>query len=127
VVVAAEVQNAVDDSLGQVLGLLGADHDVAKLARAGGRPVAVDREREDVGRAVTIAVIAVELVDLSLADEGDRQVQLSVDLSRRQRGANGRVEARRGVRRVDDLDLDQALLRDCELRNSGACDSAYSP
>jgi len=127
VVVAAEVQYAVDDGLGQVLGLLRADHDVAKLARSDGRPVAVDREREDVGRAVTIAVIAVELVDLSLADEGDRQVQLSVDPSRRQRGASGRAETRRGLRSVDDLDLDQALLRDCELRSSGAWDSAYSP
>jgi hypothetical protein len=40
-------------------------------------------------------------------------VQLAVDAGRRQRGARGRVEARRVARRVDDLDLDQALLRDC--------------
>jgi hypothetical protein len=72
-------------------------------------------------------VLAVELVDLGLADEGDREMQLAVDAGRGQRGAGGRVEARRGRRRVDDLDLDQALLRDCELRSSGACDSAYSP
>ncbi|HEU0019075.1 MAG TPA: hypothetical protein VFQ14_02165 [Thermoleophilaceae bacterium] len=72
-------------------------------------------------------MLTVELVDLGLADEGDREVQLAIDASRRQRGASGRVEARRGLRRVDDLDLDQALLRDCDLRSSGACDSAYSP
>jgi hypothetical protein len=126
-VVATEMQHAVHDGLGQVLGLLGTDHDVAELARPGRRPVAVDRERQHVGWAVAVAVVAIELVDLGLADEGDRQVQLSVDLGRRQRGAGGRVKARRGLRRVDDLDLDQALLRDCELRSSGACDSAYSP
>jgi hypothetical protein len=117
----------VDDGLGEVLGLLGADHDVAQLAGPGGRPVAVDRERQDVGGSVAVAVVAVELVDLGLADEGDREMQLAVDLSRRERGAGSRVEARRGLRRVDDLDLDQALLRDCELRSSGAWDSAYSP
>jgi len=72
-------------------------------------------------------VLAVELVDLGLADEGDREMQLTLQTSSSQRGAGGRVETRRGLRRVDDLDLDQALLRDCELRSSGACDSAYSP
>jgi hypothetical protein len=72
-------------------------------------------------------VVAVELVDLGLANEGDREVQITIDPSRRERRAGGRVEARRGLRRVDDLDLDQALLRDCELRSSGAWDSAYSP
>ncbi|MDP9134363.1 MAG: hypothetical protein M3N56_05975, partial [Actinomycetota bacterium] len=70
--------------------------------------------------------LAVELVDLGLADEGDREVQLAVDPGGGQRGARGRVEARRGCRRVDDLDLDQALLRDCDWCSSGACDSAYS-
>jgi hypothetical protein len=71
-------------------------------------------------------VLAVELLDLSLADEGDREVQLAFDPDRRQRRARGRVEARRTTRRVDDLDLDQALLRDCDWCSSGACDSAYS-
>jgi hypothetical protein len=71
-------------------------------------------------------VLEVELVDLRLADEGDREMQLAVDAGRRQRRARGRVEARRAVRRVDELDLDQALLRDCDWRSSGACDSAYS-
>src|SRR3954453_2200419 len=36
VVIADEVQRAVDDGLAQVAGVLGADHDVAELARAGG-------------------------------------------------------------------------------------------
>jgi hypothetical protein len=71
-------------------------------------------------------VLAVELVDLGLADEGDREMQLAVDPGGGQRGTRGRVEARRGGRRVDDLDLDQALLRDCDWCSSGACDSAYS-
>jgi len=72
-------------------------------------------------------VLAVERLDLGRADEGDREMQLAVDPGGDERRARDRVEARRGLRRVDDLDLDQALLRDCELRNSGACDSAYSP
>jgi hypothetical protein len=114
VVVAAEVQDAVDDGLDEVLGVLRADNDVAELARFGGRPAAVDRERQHVGRPVAIAVLAVERVDLGRADEGDRQVQVAVDARRCQRSARSRVEARRGRRRVDDLDLDQALLRDCD-------------
>jgi hypothetical protein len=69
-------------------------------------------------------VLAVELVDLRRADEGDRQMQLAVEAGRRERRAGGRVEPRRGFRRVDDLDLDQALLRDCDWCRSGACDSA---
>ena len=52
VVVAAEVQHAVHDGLRQVLGVLGADHDVAQLARAHRRARLVDREREHVGRLV---------------------------------------------------------------------------
>ena len=58
VVHADEVQGAVDDRLAQVLGVLGADHDVAELARAVPRPALVDRERQHVGRAVLAAVLA---------------------------------------------------------------------
>ena len=63
VVVAAEVEDAVDRRLGQVGGVLGADHHVAQLARAGDRSGPVDREREHVGRLVEPAVLAVELAD----------------------------------------------------------------
>jgi len=44
VVVPAEMQHPMHNGLGHVLGLLGTDHDVAELARAGSRPVLVDRE-----------------------------------------------------------------------------------
>jgi hypothetical protein len=72
-------------------------------------------------------VLAVERADLGLADEGDRDVQLAVDTGCRERRPRSRVEGRRGARRVDDLDLDQALLRDCDCWcSSGACASAYS-
>jgi hypothetical protein len=104
--------------------VLGADHHVAQLARAGGRRLLVDRERQDVGRTVAVAVLAVELLDLGGPDEGDREVQLAVDPGRGKGGARGRLEPRRRLRRVDDLDLDQALLRDCDWRSSGAWDSA---
>ena len=52
VVVAAEVEHAVDRRLDQVRGVRRADDDVAELARAGGRAGAVDREREHVGGLV---------------------------------------------------------------------------
>ena len=51
VVHAGEVQRAVDDRLAQIGRVLGADDDVAELARARRRVLAVDRERQHVGRA----------------------------------------------------------------------------
>ena len=63
VVVARQVQHAVDGRLDQVLGVRRADHDVAELARAGGRAGAVDRERQHVGRRVDAAMLAVQLPD----------------------------------------------------------------
>ena len=67
---------AVDDRLAQVGGVLGADDDVAELAQPGGQPGvgAVDREREDVGRALLAAVLGVELRDPAGVDELDRDV-----------------------------------------------------
>ena len=50
----------------------------------------VEREREDVGRLVPIAVLAVELADPLLADELDREVAV---------GDAGRLERRRGCLR----------------------------
>ena len=55
-------------------GVLGADDDVAELARAGRGVLAVDREREHVGRAVLAAVLGVELGDPLGADELDGDV-----------------------------------------------------
>jgi hypothetical protein len=121
-VVAAEVKHAVHDRLGEVLGVLGADHHVAELARTRDRPDLVDRKREHVGRAVDPAVLAVERVDLRGADEGDREVQVAPRPRRLEPGPRGRLEPRRWRRRVDDLDLDQARLR--VVRSSGACCSA---
>ncbi len=60
VVVAQQVQHAVDRGPHEVVGVLGADHHVAELARPGGAAVAVDREREHVGWRVDAAVLAVE-------------------------------------------------------------------
>ena len=60
-IVAAEVEDAVDDGLGDVVAALGADDDVAELARARGRAGFVEGERENVGGLVEAAVLAVEL------------------------------------------------------------------
>src|SRR5687767_13719560 len=68
------MEPAVHGRLDQVGGVVRTDYDVASLARPrrGARPV--DREREDVGRLVLAAVVAVELADALLLDELDRQV-----------------------------------------------------
>jgi hypothetical protein len=105
VVVAGEVEHAVDDGLDQVLGVLRADDDIAKLAWPGRRPILVDRERQDVGRLVLAAVVAVQLVDVLLVDELDRQVAI---------GYAGGLESR--LRRAPEarvvcLDLDQREAR----------------
>ncbi len=88
VVVAAEVQNAVDRRPAQIGGLLGADDDVTELARAGDPLDAVDREREHVGRLVAAAVLAVQLADPVRRDQLDREVPL--EHTRRAQGGPGR-------------------------------------
>ena len=126
-VVAAEVEHAVYDRLCQVGGVLGADHHVAELARAGGRSRAVDREREHVGRLVTLPVVAVELSDLVLPDESNRQVTVLYTgggESRLDRPPQGRL-----VGAAVDLDVGGQLpvcLRVGAGRRPGARFSAYS-
>jgi hypothetical protein len=116
VVVATQVQDTVDDGLDHVRRELGADDHVAQLARAHNRPVFVDRERQDVGRLVLAAVVAVQLADAVLADELDRQVTVG-DACGRQGGLGRAPEAP-----IVCLDLDQREAR----RSSGACRSEYS-
>ena len=108
-VVAAEVQDAVDDGLDQVAAVLGADDDVAELARAGDGSRLVDRERQDVGRRVAAAVLAVELADPLFVDELDRDVAV-LDAGRRKRRLGRAPQAR-----IVCLDLDQ---RQPEVRRS---------
>jgi hypothetical protein len=63
VVVAAEVEDAVHDGLGQVLCVVRADDDVSQLARLDGRPGLINREGQHVGGLVASPVLAVELRD----------------------------------------------------------------
>jgi hypothetical protein len=105
VVVAGQVQHAVDDGLDQVLGVLGADDDIAELAWPGRRLVLVDRERQNVSRLVLAAVVAVQLLDAPLVDQLDREVAV---------GYAGGLESR--LRRAPEarivcLDLDQREAR----------------
>ena len=81
-----QVQRAVDDRLAQVRGVLGADDDVAQLARAGRRgAVAVDREREHVGRAASLPRCSrLSSRDPLGVDELDRDVAV-VDAGRGER------------------------------------------
>jgi hypothetical protein len=96
--------------------VLGADDDVAQLARSRNRLVFVDREREDVGRRVLGAMLAVQLTDALLANELDRQVPV-FDAGRGQRRLCRAPEAR-----IACLDLDQREAR----RSSGAWRAACS-
>ena len=114
VVVAAEVKHAVDGRLDDILGVLGADHDVAKLARAGDVAGAVDRERQDVGGLVLAPVLAVQLGDPLRADELDRQV--AVAHAGRAR-APRETASRRSPRHVGEVDQGLGL----------PSRSAYSP
>jgi hypothetical protein len=87
-----------------------ADDDVAQLPRPCDGLVLVDREREDVGRRILAAVVAVQLAYALLVDELDRQVAV-IDPGRRQRRLGRAPEAR-----IVCLDLDQREAR----RSSGA-------
>ena len=115
-------EHAVDHGLHEVARVLGADDHVAQLARPRGRAQLVDREREHVGRAVAVAVLAVEPPDLVLPHERHGQVAL-LDAGRAQ-GGLGRGTQLRGS--VDQVELDQACPRRRASRSGGACVSWYS-
>jgi hypothetical protein len=116
VVVAAQVEHAVDDRFDHVSGVLGADDDVAQLARPRDRLVLVDRERQHVGRLILAAVLAVQRADALLSHQLDGQVAV-LDAGRRQRRLGRAPEAR-----IVCLDLDQREAR----RSSGAWRDACS-
>lgn len=80
---AAQVKDAVNGGLDQVLGVLRADDDVAQLARPGNRLRPVDREREDVCGLVPAAVVAVQCANAGLVDERDRDVPVEADSRQR--------------------------------------------
>jgi hypothetical protein len=92
--------------------VLGADDDVAELARPGDRLVLVDREREDVGWPVLGAVLTIQLLDALFVDELNREVAIR-DAGRLECSSRGTLEAR-----VVCLDLDQ---RDARRRMSEVC------
>ena len=94
--------------------MLRADHDVAELARANGqRVVAVDREREHVGRLVDRAMAPVELPDARLADELDRDMAVEHPGAGEREGSELLDLERRERDRADDVDLDAQPVRAC--------------
>src|SRR5439155_17401674 len=100
VVVAAEVHHPVDRSRRQVLGVLGTDDHVAKLARARDSAGPVDREREHVRGRVPAPVFAIQLPDPALVDQLDRE--MAVPHARRMQGGLGDGAKLRGyVREVE--------------------------
>ena len=96
VVHAGEMQRAVHDRLAQVGRVLGADHDVAELARAEGLAGLVDRERQDVRRPFLATVLRVQLGDPPGIHELHRDVTV--------------VKARRGERKAHEA-FDLGLRR----------------
>ena len=99
-VVAAEVEDAVDRRLGDVGAPRRVDRDVAELARAGHGSEFVDREGEDVGRFVLAPVLAVELADPLGVDDLDREVAV-VDPGGRQRRRDRVAQIRGDVGEVE--------------------------
>ena len=91
-----QMEDAVHDSLLDVFGVLGADHDVAELTRPGGEPALVDRKRQHVGGPVDPAVLAVERADPILVDERDGEMPL-LDPGRGERGEGGPAKQLRGI------------------------------
>ena len=77
----------MDGCLLEVGRVLGADHDIAQLARPGDGLGAVDREGQHVGRRIDAAVVAIQLADPYGVDKLDGQVPVldSARLQRRQR------------------------------------------
>ena len=84
------------DRLGEVASVIGADHDVAELARPGGEAALVDRERQDIGGPVDPAVLAVERANPIVVDERDGEMPL-LDPGRGQRGEGGPAKQLWGI------------------------------
>src|SRR5215204_5537643 len=84
--------------------MLGTDRDVAELARAGGRAVAVQREGEDVRRLVLAAVLAVELSDPFPVDDLDCEMAV-LDPARRERRRDRAAQLLGDVDQVDAQEL----------------------
>ena len=103
VVVAAQVEHAVHHGLGQVLGVLRADHHVAQLARPGRRAALVHGEGQHVGGPVDAAVLAVQRADPLRVHELDREVAV-LDAGRGERGQRGSAQL---LGHVDEVELDQ--------------------
>lgn len=106
----------MDDCFGDIGGVLGADHDVAELARPVCMTGTVDRERENIGRGVAVAVVAVERANLLGVDERDCEVSV-LDTAGRQRGLCRTLGERRMIPVY--LDLDR-----CDLGVRPACGPA---
>jgi hypothetical protein len=122
VVVAAQVQHAVDDGLAQILCVLGTDHDISQLSRADGRARFVDGEGEHVGGLVACSVAAVEIADALPVDKGDRQMPLAHPGG----GEGGEGGLSQLGRSVDEIELDYQPCWRLGGRSAGACFSAYS-
>src|SRR5262245_53362115 len=99
-VVATEVQDAVNGGLGDVIRMLRTDDDVAELARSSRRTGAIDREREHVGGRVASAVGAIELVDPVGVNQLHRQMPVA-DAGRRKRRPNSGLKLDRHVVEVE--------------------------
>ena len=95
-VVAAEVKHPVDDGFAQVAALLGADDDVAELARSARGRGFVDREREDVCRPVDVPVLPVQLPHPVRGDDLYPDVTVA-DSGGEERSANGLTKLLRHV------------------------------
>jgi hypothetical protein len=82
VVIAAQVEHAVNHGLDQIVCVLRADHDVTQFSRPRGGARLVDWKGQYVGREIATPVVSVQLRDAPLVDELDGEVAV-VDTGRR--------------------------------------------
>lgn len=91
----AQVEDAVDDCLGEIMGRLGTDDHIAQLARAAGRSDAVEGKGQNVGHRVATAMVAIEAANSIGPDQLDRQ--MAVNDADGPKGGLGRAPEQRVV------------------------------
>ena len=121
-VVAAQVQHAVDDRFAQIVRVFGTDHDISKLPRSDGRARFVDGKGQHVGGPVVSSVGAIELTHALPVDKGDRQMALAHPRGRER----GECRLSQLGRSVDEVELDYQPCWRLGGRSAGACFSANS-
>ena len=127
VVVAAQVEHAVHDGLGQVLGVLRADHHVAQLARPGRRAALVNGEGQHVGGTVDRRGARGSARGCApRATNSIARCPSSTPAAASAASAGPRSSSGTSMRSISISARQPCWRRACAWRSGGACFSAYS-